>query len=102
MSVDLKKAGADLQRFMYDEIGKKAGAVPADGDAGIVHLFDMVMAIQVGKVSGEKGHRWLGYIQGVLVARGVATLDQMKAMNLAASNNAEHNNIGQQGPSEDA
>ena len=33
-------------------------------------------SIRTGKVQGNKAHRWVGFIQGVLVARGVTSVDQ--------------------------
>jgi hypothetical protein len=55
------------------------------GDAtALHHLIDMIDKIEAGEVSGEKAHRWLGWIQGVVCCRGGATLDEMKAVNFAA------------------
>lgn len=45
------------------------------------HIAYMIIKILSGGVEGEKAHRWLGYIQGVLVARGFASLDEMKEVN---------------------
>ena len=45
------------------------------------HLFWMLDQIDEGKVYGEKAHRWIGYIQGVLVSRHVTTVEEMKEMN---------------------
>lgn len=45
------------------------------------HLLHTVEKICTGEVSGEKAHRRLGYIQGVLVAYNAATLDEMKKVN---------------------
>lgn len=51
------------------------------GDYGWNHLWEMCDKIQDGRVEGEKAHRWLGYIQGVLVSHQVGTLEEMKLMN---------------------
>lgn len=99
MAVDLKAAGFALHKLLLLQIARGDKRIPEDGDAGSHHLFDMVIEIESGRVSGEKGHRWLGYIQGVLVARGLTTVEAMKRMNFESSNNADLNNIGQQGPS---
>ena len=40
--------------------------------------------IESGEVTGEKAHRWLGYLQGVLVATGGTSLEEMKMVNLRA------------------
>lgn len=48
------------------------------------HLNFMIDEIVSGRVAGEKSHRWLGYMQGVLVATGSATLEEMKSVNIEA------------------
>lgn len=45
------------------------------------HLMWMLEQIEEEKVTGEKAHRWIGYIQGVLVACEVTTVEEMKALN---------------------
>jgi len=40
------------------------------------HMIWMVDQIQKGKITGEKAHRWIGFVQGVLVSRGVTSVDQ--------------------------
>jgi hypothetical protein len=45
------------------------------------HMYDMVDKIITDEVSGEKAHRWLGYIQGCVCVSGGATLDQLKQVN---------------------
>ena len=48
------------------------------------HMFEMVYKIVNGEVSGEKSHRWLGYIQGCVVCFGGASLNDVKSVNLSA------------------
>lgn len=55
--------------------------MPQYGDYGWNHLWEMTKKIESGEVEGEKAHRWLGYIQGVLVAMQISTLEEMKKMN---------------------
>lgn len=50
----------------------------------IAHLYEMIDAMETGKVSGEKGHRWLGWVQAVICCRGGATLDELKLENYKA------------------
>jgi len=57
-----------------------------DPDYGKDHLLEMVEKIETGIVTGEKAHRWLGYLQGVLVATGGTSLEKMKATNLEQIN----------------
>lgn len=56
-------------------------AEEGDSPVGKSHLFEMTSKIISGQVTGEKAHRWLGYIQGVLVASGSVTLEQVKKIN---------------------
>ena len=58
----------DLLPEEHNEIGKD-------------HLHDMIDKIVSEKVSGNKGHRWLGYIQGCICASGGAGLEEMKLIN---------------------
>ena len=39
------------------------------------HLRWMLEQIHAGKVGGTKAHRWLGFVQGVLAARGQLDVD---------------------------
>lgn len=36
------------------------------------------------QVIGERAHRWLGYVQGVLITRGVAKLHELETVNREA------------------
>lgn len=45
------------------------------------HLCDMLDRAATGKFTEAKLNRWLGYAQGVLVAHGIATLEEMKEIN---------------------
>lgn len=40
------------------------------------HLTAMLIEIQSGKITGDKAHRWLGYVQGCMVMRGWLDVDQ--------------------------
>lgn len=55
--------------------------LPDNGEFGKAHLVYMTLKIESGKVSGEKGQRWLGYIQGVVVHAFGATLKELKELN---------------------
>lgn len=59
--------------------------VPAlDEEYGEHHLYQMIDMIDKEIVTGEKAHRWLGYIQGVVVSNGGATLSDVKSVNFIA------------------
>jgi hypothetical protein len=61
---------------------RNATIIVVGGEAtDTTHLLDMITAIEEGKVTGEKAHRWLGWIQGVVCCRGGATLEEMKEIN---------------------
>ena len=38
------------------------------------HLLWMLDTIQYGSLSATKQHRWLGYVQGILIATGITTV----------------------------
>lgn len=60
----------------------EATIIVVGGDAtSTEHLLDVIAAIENGKVTGEKAHRWLGWIQGVVCCRGGADLEEMKEIN---------------------
>lgn len=46
----------------------------ANSDYSKEHLLDCLLRIESGEVSGDKAHRWLGWVQGVLGARGNGTI----------------------------
>ncbi len=51
---------------------------------GLGHALFLVEEIAVGRITGEKAHRWLGWAQCVCVYEGIASLMEMKATNHAA------------------
>ena len=52
------------------------------------HLLWMLNGIQLQYITGNKAHRWLGYIQGMLVAHGIVSLDDMKKLNQMSTRRA--------------
>jgi hypothetical protein len=81
--MDVKKAATAMRPFV-DRIDIINSAVYGGDATSIEHLSDIIFAIESGKVSGEKAHRWLGWLQGVVCCRGGATLEELKAVNLTA------------------
>lgn len=60
--------------------------VREDGSSlGCEHLQQMLVKLRKREFSVTKACRWLGWIQAALVAHGVATLEEMKAINKSAS-----------------
>lgn len=45
------------------------------------HLNEMLTKIVLQKVTGEKAHRWIGYIQGAIAMQEGATLEELKNLN---------------------
>lgn len=67
----------------------KIGTIPDSkishvGNAGKIHLLFMCDEVKLHVNAGniQKANRWIGYIQGVLVSKRFATLDECKAMNM--------------------
>ena len=56
---------------------------PTQGPISRSHVQDMLERIECGEIEGEEAHRWLGWAQAACVAAGVATLDDVKAINHA-------------------
>ena len=48
------------------------------------HLKYMILKMVSGEITGEKAHRWLGWIQGCVCTGGGATLEEMKKINKTA------------------
>jgi len=56
--------------------------LPASNDSyGKIHLHYMISRIINGEIVGSKAHRWIGYIQGLIVIGGGATLEELKNIN---------------------
>jgi hypothetical protein len=78
--------GEDLQREMGRQyathltlrLGRLGSADAPDDPTGIPHLLEMCEKIVANSNhwSVTKLHRWIGYIQGVMVQRGFTTVDQ--------------------------
>ena len=45
------------------------------------HLLEMLSRIESGEITGEKAHRWLGWVQGAICARGAGSLEEFKTIN---------------------
>jgi hypothetical protein len=48
------------------------------------HLKYMILKMVNGEITGEKSHRWLGWIQGCVCVGGGTNLEEMKKINKAA------------------
>lgn len=66
--------------------GGRRGSPGILPEASFGHLIEMLCRVNKAIAEGEpfsegKVNRWLGYMQGVLVARGILTLDECKQIN---------------------
>lgn len=61
------------KRYSSEEVADHHGRYP--------HLLWMCEEILSGKVDGEKAHRWLGFVQGVLFDDGQYTISQLQDHN---------------------
>ena len=75
--MDIKKAAS-----------KTAALIPTcydlpvtDDEYGKDHLFEMVEKITTGEITGEKAHRWLGWVQACVCIGSDASLDDLKKIN---------------------
>jgi len=88
--MDIKVAATAMRPFVEkckiskEDLQMDKHSASGNNPTGIHHLLFMIKQIESGEVSGEKAHRWLGWIQGVVCCRGGATLEEMKAINFAA------------------
>lgn len=55
-----------------------------EGELSIAHQLDMCKKLMCRDIIGEKGHRWLGWLQAATVANGVGDLKVMKDINRAS------------------
>jgi hypothetical protein len=49
--------------------------------SGRSHLLWMLGQVEQGKVEGDKAHRWIGFVQGALVTKGLATTPGLERIN---------------------
>lgn len=77
--MDIKKAATAMTKYVdQSNLPAKHPSIGKD------HLHEMISAIQMDIVTGEKAHRWLGWIQGCVCVGQGATLDEMKTVNFTA------------------
>lgn len=67
---------------MYETLAlarKRSSRLPAEGPASLSHFEDMMSDFS--SHSTTKKNRWLGYVQGALVASAAATLEEVMSIN---------------------
>lgn len=69
------------QRVDADRNGGVTYLGCSDDPTSLMHLVSMSARMMEGGMSDAKLGRWLGYAQGVLVARGLLTLEECKEIN---------------------
>lgn len=68
----------DILKRYDDLLSKKTKVVAPRSNPGYTysHLRWMLKEIMDGRVTGDKSHRWLGFVQGVLVREGHLLVDE--------------------------
>jgi len=59
---------------------RERALLPKEGPTSLSHFEEMLDEVK-GPFSEGKRNRWLGYIQGALVAHGCASLEDVKRIN---------------------
>lgn len=83
--MDLIRAAENVMTFVSrrsDWPEKDRSPERSEDGRGTRHAVWMLEEVRAGRVKGEKGHRWLGYAQGILTETGLITLEQGKHANL--------------------
>lgn len=81
------KIAAENTRNLIDDTPLLPEAADPDGPESYqqpwckAHLHVMCRKIQEGEVTGEKAHRWLGWVQACICMGSGATLDELKNIN---------------------
>jgi hypothetical protein len=73
--MNVLKAMQDTTRIAFERCMKGEGSLSYE------HIAGMQITMQESEMSYGKMCRWLGWAQCAVVASGVATLDDMKAIN---------------------
>jgi hypothetical protein len=68
-------------KYTSELIDGAKGLARDDPETGRQHLHVMAAKIVSGEVTGEKAHRWLGWMQACIVLGDGSTLKEMKEIN---------------------
>ncbi len=79
--MNVKTAAMKLRDLLSEMNQQNDIEVAKKQECDIIHLVWMCYEIINGHVKSDKAHRWIGYIQGVLVMRNLTTLEKMKELN---------------------
>ena len=75
--MNIKLVALETSRY----INKLSGDNEKKKHSGITHLHVMVEKICSGEVSGEKAHRWLGWIQAIIYGYSEIALEVFQEIN---------------------
>ena len=80
---DVQRACEEARKVLSHYRGDVEPQPLQNGGSEASHVFWMLITIPIFMREGrtEKAMRWLGFVQGFLWARGMATIDEMKAAN---------------------
>lgn len=78
--VAVQKYASKLKKLGFEPKRQTMTSILPNGFERNEHVFWMCGEVerQIGEGKTEKAMRWLGFIQGVLWAAGIATIDEMK------------------------
>jgi hypothetical protein len=75
-SMDVRKAAKETAKLI-----KRIDLSTHDPEYGKLHLLHMSDQVISGEVTGEKAHRWLGWIQACVCVGNGANLEELKEIN---------------------
>lgn len=55
-----------------------------EGSSGRSHLRWMLHQIDTNQVKDDEAHRWIGFVQGALAAKGLSSFNEMSKLNKRA------------------
>ena len=71
----------EAAKMTRDLLGEGTGVRHPGSESSSSHLCWMLNGIIQGYIQNEKAHRWLGFVQGALVVRDLATVEDLKGIN---------------------
>jgi len=80
--VNIKVAAYETKKKV--EKGIQGNFLPERNRTDKKHLLWMLDGIIDGYIQHEKAYRWLGYVQGVVCAFGISSVDDLKQVNKGA------------------
>lgn len=77
--MDVIVSATECRKIMYGRAHE--WQTTDDFAVSYIHCIDMCDKIMDGYITGEKAHRWIGWLQACICINGFATLEELKAIN---------------------